>query len=57
LNREDALKLPFPDILDSQEMLAREALRVRNEVLRLRREANDEWAEAKAQFEKELLGE
>jgi len=57
LNREDALNLPFPDIRDSQELLAREALRVRNEVLQLRREASDEWAEAKAQFEKELLGE
>ena len=57
LSREDALKLPFPDILDSQELLAKEALRVRNEVLQLRREASDEWAEAKAQFEKELLGE
>lgn len=57
LNRDDALKLPFPDIRDSQELLAREALRVRNEVLQLRREASDEWAEAKAQFEKELLGE
>lgn len=57
LNRDDALKLPFPDIRDSQELLAREALRVRNEVLQLRREASDEWAEAKVQFEKELLGE
>lgn len=56
LNREDALKLPFPDIRESQELLAREALRVRNEVLRLRREASEEWEDAKAQFEKALLG-
>lgn len=57
LSREDALKLPFPDIWDSQELLAKEALRVRNEVLQLRREASGEWAEAKARFETELLGE
>lgn len=57
LNREDALKLPFPDIKESQDQIAQEALRVRDEVLKLRKEAIDEWIAAKANFEKELLGE
>ena len=57
LNREDALKLPFPDIRESQDALAAEALRVRDEVLKLRREAIEEWENAKEQFEKALLGE
>ena len=57
LNREDALNLPFPDIKSSQKELADEALRVRNEVLRLRNEAVIEWKEAKARFDRELLGE
>lgn len=56
LNREDALKLPFPDIRESQDTLAAEALRVRDEVLKLRREAVEEWERAKEQFEKALLG-
>lgn len=57
LNREDALKLPFPDIREKQEDLASEALLVRDEVLKLRREAAEEWESAKARFEKELLKE
>ena len=57
LNREDALKLPVPDIRDSQETIAKEALEVRSEVIRLRDEAAKDWAEAKVRFEKELLGE
>ena len=57
LNREDALKLPFPNITGTQDQIAKEALHVRDEVKRLREEAVKEWEEAKAQFEKELLGE
>lgn len=57
LNREDALKLPFPDISASQETIAQKAKYVSDEVKRLRKEAEQEWAAAKAQFEKELLGE
>ena len=57
LNREDALTLPFPDIRDSQDKLAKEAFRMRDEVISLRKEAITEWKTAKAQFEKELLGE
>lgn len=57
LNREDALKLSFPDISANQETIAQGAKRVSNEVKRLRQEAEQEWTAAKAQFEKELLGE
>ena len=56
LNREDALKLPFPDIKSSQRKLADEALKIRDEVIKLRNEAAKEWEDAKARFEKELLG-
>ena len=56
LNREDALKLPFPDIKSSQRDIADEAFKVREEVVQLRNEAAKEWEDAKARFEKELLG-
>lgn len=57
LNREDALKLPFPNIIKSQAHIAQEAMQVRDQVLKLRKEASDEWIAAKEDFEKELLGE
>lgn len=57
LNREDALNLPFPDIIMLQEKIAKQAVDVRNKVKVLRQEAGTEWAEAKVQFERELLGE
>lgn len=57
LNRDDALQLPFPDIRPVQTEIAKEANRVRNEVKRLRTEAQEGWKAAKLQFEKELLGE
>lgn len=57
LNREDALNLSFPDITMLQEKIAKQAVDVRNKVKALRQEAEKEWAEAKVQFERELLGE
>lgn len=57
LNREDMLKLPFPDIREQQEQIATEANHVREQVKSLRIQAEKEWQAAKAQFEKELLGE
>lgn len=57
LNREDMLKLPFPDIREQQEQIATEANHVREQVKSLRIQAEREWQAAKAQFEKELLGE
>lgn len=57
LNREDMLKLPFPDITDTQTQIANNATEVRNKVVSLRTEAEQEWQTAKEQFEKELLGE
>ena len=57
LNREDALKLPFPDIIESQTQIAQEAIQVHDKVIKLRKEASDEWIAVKADFEKELLGE
>lgn len=57
LNREDMLTLPFPDIREHQEELAIEANTVREQVKTMRIQAEQEWQAAKAQFEKELLGE
>ena len=57
LNREDMLKLPFPDIREHQEHIAVEANDVREQVKNMRIQAEQEWQQAKEQFEKELLGE
>lgn len=57
LNREDMLKLPFPDIREHQEQIGTEANHVREQVKSLRIQAEQEWQAAKAQFEEELLGE
>lgn len=57
LNREDMLKLPFPDIREHQEQLATEANDIRIQVKAMRAQAEQEWQEARRQFEKELLGE
>ena len=56
LNREDMLKLPFPDISEYQEQLATEANAIRIQVKAMRSQAEQEWQEARMQFEKELLG-
>ena len=57
LNREDMLKLSFPDIREHQEQLATEANAIRIQVKAMRAQAEQEWQEARKQFEKELLGE
>ena len=57
LNRSDMLKLPFPDIADVQDEVAENAISAREIAKNLRVEAEQEWQAAKAQFEKELLGE
>ena len=57
LNREDMLKLPFPDIRERQEQLAKEANTIRIQVKAMRAQAEQEWQQARIQFEKELLGE
>ncbi len=57
LNREDMLKLPFPDIREHQEQIAKDANDVRENVKIMRIQAEQEWQAAKEQFEKELLGE
>lgn len=57
LNREDALRLPFPNITANQDVIAKKAKEVCAESERLRLEAEQEWSAARAQFEKELLGE
>lgn len=57
LNREDMLKLPFPDIREHQEQIATEANNVREQVKTMRIQAEQEWQTAKEQFEKDLLGE
>lgn len=57
LNREDMLKLPFPDIREHQEQLATEANAIRIQVKAMRAQAEQEWQEARMQFERELLGE
>ena len=56
LNREDMLKLPFPDIREHQDKIANDANNVREQVKAMRIQAEQEWQEAKEQFEKELLG-
>lgn len=56
LNREDMLKLPFPDIREHQDKIANDANNVREQVKAMRIQAEQEWQTAKAQFEK-LLGE
>lgn len=55
LNRDDVLKLPFPNITEVQDDLAQNAFALREEVKAMRKQAEHEWQEAKAQFEKELL--
>ncbi len=57
LNREDMLKLPFPDIREHQEQLATAANAIRIKVKAMRAQAEQEWQEARMQFERELLGE
>lgn len=57
LNREDMLKLPFPDIREHQEKIVNDANKVREQVKAMRIQAEREWQAAKEQFEKNLLGE
>ena len=57
LNREDMLNLPFPDLREHQECIAKNANDIRIKVKAMRNEAEQEWIKAKAQFEKGLLGE
>ncbi len=57
LNREDMLKLPFPDIREHQDKIADDANNVREQVKAMRIQAEQEWQAAKERFEKELLGE
>ena len=57
LNKEDMLKLPFPDISEQQEQIATKANDIRNQVKSMRIQAEEDWKAAKEQFEKELLGE
>lgn len=57
LNREDMLKLPFPNISKHQEQLATEANAIRIQVKAMRARAEQEWQVVKEQFERELLGE
>lgn len=57
LNREDMLKLPFPDIRERQEKIAAEATDIRHQVKSMRTQAEEDWKAAKEQFEIELLGE
>lgn len=57
LNREDMMKLPFPEIKDKQNDLARQAAEVRLQVKEMRIQAENDWQVAIEQFEKELLGD
>lgn len=50
------VKIPLPP-KDVQDQIAAELMQRRSQANTLRKEAIKEWAEAKAQFEKELLGE
>ena len=50
------LYIPIPEI-DVQRKIVSELNKRRKEARKLKEEAEQEWAEAKAQFEKELLGE
>ena len=52
LNREDMLKLPFPDIREHQEQIAADANRIREQVKAMRIQAEEDWQTAKSQFEK-----
>lgn len=56
LNKEDMLKLPFPDISEQQEQIATQANDIRNKVKSMRIQAEEDWKAAKEQFEKELFG-
>lgn len=57
LNREDMLKLPFPDIRSRQDQLAAEASEIRERVKTIYQQSNKEWEKARQQFERALLGE
>ncbi len=57
LNRDDMLKLPFPDIRKYQVQIADDANNVREQVKAMRIHAEKEWQVAKERFERELLGE
>ena len=57
LNREDMLKLPFPNIKNQQQEIAYEANKIREQVKVMREQANEEWQKAKQHFEESLLGE
>ncbi len=57
LNREDMLKLPFPDIREHQDKIEEDANNVREQVKAMRIQAEQEWKKAKEKFEKDLLGE
>lgn len=57
LNREDMLKLPFPDISERQEQISVKANDIRNQVKFMRIRAVKDWNNAKKQFERKLLGE
>lgn len=57
LNREDMLKLPFPDIREYQDKIADDASSVREQVKAMCIQAEQEWQAAKERFERELLGE
>ena len=48
--------IPIPRI-DIQRTICEEAERKQKQARELRREAEQEWSEAKARFEKELLGD
>ncbi len=50
------LPLPLPDI-DTQKKIALEVFTKRDKALALKNKAAEEWATARARFEKELLGE
>lgn len=50
------VRIPLPD-KSVQDEIAAEIMRRRSQANQLRKEAAKEWAEAKAQFERELLGE
>ena len=58
INAEELKKIviPIPDI-SIQRQICDEANRRKQQANQMRKKAEEEWAEAKAQFEKELLGE
>lgn len=55
LNRDDMLKLTFPDIRAKQSTVLRRIHTVQSKVKKLQEEAEKEWTAAKERFEKELL--